>query len=158
MPFVGFFFLHVVSNPFEYAAVPTDQEDRPSPKIRPKPEERKHSSGRLSHEPGTQLAHYENTVHDGVSMNRVNDKAPEVPNTDTDETSSLISSSSSATELFKDDQNTNHHSRHLDLRGLAILPTIEFWQLFSLLGILTGIGLMTIKYVQSYIRYILLQC
>ena len=95
-----------------------------------------------------QLAHHENSAHEGVSKNHVNDEAPEVPNTDTDETSSLVSKSSSTTELFQDGKNVKHHSHHLDLRGLAMLPTIEFWQLFALLGILTGIGLMTIKYVK----------
>jgi hypothetical protein len=34
---------------------------------------------------------------------------------------------------------------HLDMRGFALLPHIEFWQLFSMLGLMTGIGLMTIK-------------
>lgn len=39
----------------------------------------------------------------------------------------------------------NHEPPHLDIRGFALLPHAEFWQLFSMLGILTGIGLMTIK-------------
>ena len=34
---------------------------------------------------------------------------------------------------------------HVDIRGLALLPRLDFWQLFVLLGILTGVGLMTIK-------------
>jgi hypothetical protein len=34
---------------------------------------------------------------------------------------------------------------HLDIRGFALLPHVEFWQLFSMLGLMTGIGLMTIK-------------
>ena len=40
---------------------------------------------------------------------------------------------------------TGHDSHGLDIRGLALLPRVEFWQLFLLLGLLTGIGLMTIK-------------
>ena len=78
-------------------------------------------------------------------------KAPEVHNVDTDETLSLISQSSSSTHgdiLFRgeDDKTaTVNHSHHVDIRGLGMLPTIEFWQLFSLLGLLAGIGLMTIK-------------
>lgn len=125
--------------------------------IRTKSEESKINSRRLSHEPGTQFIHHENPAHEGVSKNGVNDKAPEVPNTDTDETASLVSRSSSITELFQDGKNVNHHSHHLDLRGLAMLPTIEFWQLFALLGILTGIGLMTIKYVNFYALIFLLK-
>ena len=38
-------------------------------------------------------------------------------------------------------------SHRVDIRGLKLLRTAEFWQLFSIMGILTGIGLMTIKYV-----------
>lgn len=41
----------------------------------------------------------------------------------------------------------DHDGRHTDLRGLALLPRAEFWQLFLLMGLMTGIGLMTIKYV-----------
>ncbi|KAI9055003.1 hypothetical protein LZ554_002145 [Drepanopeziza brunnea f. sp. 'monogermtubi'] len=32
-----------------------------------------------------------------------------------------------------------------DIRGFKMLPMIEFWQLFILMGILTGVGLMTIN-------------
>ncbi|KAL2405881.1 hypothetical protein ABEF95_001962 [Exophiala dermatitidis] len=39
----------------------------------------------------------------------------------------------------------HHESPHLDIRGFALLPHAEFWQLFSMLGLLTGIGLMTIN-------------
>jgi hypothetical protein len=34
---------------------------------------------------------------------------------------------------------------HLDIRGFALLPRAEFWLLFLMLGLMTGIGLMTIK-------------
>jgi hypothetical protein len=37
------------------------------------------------------------------------------------------------------------HAHRVDIRGFKMLPLIEFWQLFALMGILTGIGLMTIK-------------
>lgn len=37
------------------------------------------------------------------------------------------------------------HSHHIDIRGWKMVPTAEFWQLFLLMGILTGIGLMTIN-------------
>lgn len=139
MPFLGFFFLHLVPHSSAYVAVPTDEQERPipNPMNRTKSEESKHAR-RLSQDPGTQLVHYENTsVPRGV--HRVG--SPEVPNLDTDETSSLISISS-AKEVGIGETN---YSRYSDLRGLAIIPTIEFWQLFALLGILTGIGLMTIK-------------
>jgi hypothetical protein len=39
----------------------------------------------------------------------------------------------------------DHEVAHLDIRGFALLPHPEFWQLFLMLGLMTGIGLMTIK-------------
>lgn len=38
-------------------------------------------------------------------------------------------------------------SHRIDIRGWQLLRMIDFWQLFCVMGILTGIGLMTIKYV-----------
>jgi hypothetical protein len=67
----------------------------------------------------------------------------------TTENSSLLSNSS---EDLEDLENSKHShsdktldSPHLDIRGFALLPLPEFWQLFCMLGLLTGIGLMTIK-------------
>ena len=76
--------------------------------------------------------------------------APAVPNEDTDENSSLMSKSSTsipgdvegdATKMDK----LAHDPHHIDIRGMGLLPKVEFWLLFSMLGLLTGIGLMTIK-------------
>lgn len=67
---------------------------------------------------------------------------------ETDETSSLMSkdSSSESGEAVEDENSVDKEPhRRLDLRGLQMLPKTEFWFLFSLMGILTGIGLMTIK-------------
>lgn len=38
-------------------------------------------------------------------------------------------------------------SYHLDVRGVKLLLCLDFWQLFSIMAILAGTGLMTIKYV-----------
>lgn len=38
-------------------------------------------------------------------------------------------------------------SPHPDIRGLAMLAKVEFWQLFLTMALLSGLGLMTIKYV-----------
>lgn len=50
---------------------------------------------------------------------------------------------------IQDDADKNdvdlHDPHHLDIRGVAMLPKVEFYQLFMMLGLLTGIGLMTIK-------------
>ena len=37
------------------------------------------------------------------------------------------------------------HIQPLDVRGWSLLPTLEFWQLFINLGLLSGVGLMTIN-------------
>lgn len=65
---------------------------------------------------------------------------------DSDETSSLVSSkgSSVAGEVYV--QNVDMDRSHLvDIRGWQILRSLEFWQFFAIMGILAGIGLMTIK-------------
>lgn len=36
-------------------------------------------------------------------------------------------------------------SPHPDIRGLAMLARVEFWQLFLTMALLSGLGLMTIK-------------
>lgn len=65
---------------------------------------------------------------------------------DSDETSSLVSSkdSSVAGEVYV--QNVDMDRSHLvDIRGWQIMRSLEFWQFFAIMGILAGIGLMTIK-------------
>lgn len=62
-----------------------------------------------------------------------------------DETSSLMSSSAAA-ELMETSNVDLDRSRRVDIRGLDLLRAVEFWQLFSIMAILAGTGLMTIKY------------
>jgi hypothetical protein len=67
---------------------------------------------------------------------------------DSDEISSLLSGPGDIVEPEDDAQsNTTQRSQWLDVTGLALVYRIEFWQLWILLGLLTGVGLMTIKYV-----------
>ena len=55
-------------------------------------------------------------------------------------------SSEDPIDVIEDENSVDKERPHrLDLRGLQMLPKAEFWFLFSLMGILTGIGLMTIK-------------
>ena len=42
-------------------------------------------------------------------------------------------------------QSSAHHSLYADVRGFAMLKYSECYELFLLIGLLTGIGLMTIK-------------
>ncbi|OOF99459.1 hypothetical protein ASPCADRAFT_203223 [Aspergillus carbonarius ITEM 5010] len=74
-------------------------------------------------------------------------------NPDIDETSSLVSkvpSRPSQEFLNEHDEedalsDVTPDSPHPDVRGLAMLPRIEFWQLFLTMALLSGIGLMTIN-------------
>ncbi|PSR81892.1 major facilitator superfamily domain-containing protein [Coniella lustricola] len=68
-----------------------------------------------------------------------------VAGTDDDETSSLLSKVSSvAGEVYV--QNVDMiRSHHVDVRGWDLLRSMEFWQLFAIMGILAGVGLMTIN-------------
>jgi hypothetical protein len=69
------------------------------------------------------------------------------------ETSSLLSKSSgSSPEEYGFRRSSNGQSDEVDVRGLALLKKPEFWQLFSMFGLLTGIGLMNIKYVYLLVK------
>jgi hypothetical protein len=59
----------------------------------------------------------------------------------------MSKSSSSGPGDVSIESSVKDHAHRVDIRGLKMLPLVEFWQLFALMGILTGIGLMTIKYV-----------
>lgn len=49
-------------------------------------------------------------------------------------------------DLAPEDENESATNSHwLDVTGLSLLSKIEFWQLWILMGLLTGVGLMTIK-------------
>ncbi len=65
---------------------------------------------------------------------------------------SLLSKTSTQEQAAEDlesskhlEPDRNHESPHLDIRGFALLPHAEFWQLFTMMGLLTGVGLMTIN-------------
>ncbi|KAK2875356.1 hypothetical protein FQN49_001674 [Arthroderma sp. PD_2] len=72
------------------------------------------------------------------------------PYAEADETSSLMSRARSLSDSGSCSQHDYSKPRGTDsattdLRGMRLLPTPQFWQLFLLLGISTGIGLMTIN-------------
>ena len=89
------------------------------------------------------------------SLSQVSNPRPPPIDPDHDETSSLVSSkhghrpshgSIDNDSALSDVDNDSHNP---DIRGLAMLPKVEFWQLFLTMALLSGIGLMTIKYVRS---------
>lgn len=90
--------------------------------------------------------YHEDVPKDSLPFNR-----HEVPSQGPEETSSLLSNSSGscAGEIpYEEDEVkhvTDHDSHDVDIRGLALLSHVKFYLLWLLLGLLTGIGLMTIK-------------
>ncbi|KAI1083592.1 MFS general substrate transporter [Whalleya microplaca] len=69
-----------------------------------------------------------------------------------DETSSLLSRASTSStssslpgEVLVQSSVDMDRSHRVDIRGLDLLKNLEFWQLFSIMAILSGIGLMTIN-------------
>ena len=62
-----------------------------------------------------------------------------------DETSSLVSCPGDIPDKPLDHE--GHDSHKPEITGWALLKSGAFWKLFILLGLLCGVGLMTIKYV-----------
>lgn len=71
------------------------------------------------------------------------------------ETSSLISGPG---DIADDDDTTSKKSTHsrIDVTGMVLLRIPEFWQLWVLIGLLSGVGLMTIKYVCLYLGIVMM--
>lgn len=133
LPILAFPFLNVVTH-HAYRGV-SQNEDRPMHR-------RKSSDGNeesAAREPETQRGFNGDTA--GTTEDHGRNEL------DGNEHSSLLSSTSGDdVEVSKRiEPERNHESPHLDVRGLALLPHPEFWQLFCMMGLMTGIGLMTIK-------------
>lgn len=146
MTFIGTFFLRVIPTTSAYAPLPKEERsgsDSSTLLKRTRSTDSKYSAGRLSHEPGTQP--------ETISYGDDTPKDPEGPNQSTEETSSLLSKSSASGPgdiPYRDGSagpEANRDSHRADIRGLAMLSKMKFYQLWLLMGLLTGIGLMTIK-------------
>ena len=147
--FVCFFFLRVLPHP-HYSAVPTTDGLARSDSNRlrrTKSGESKHRANRPLDEPGrSTFAVAPSDEGDILNQQDVQADGPEEVTAETDETSSLMSKSSlSGPSDVPVQNNVKDHAHRLDIRGFKMLPLLKFWQLFALMGILTGIGLMTIK-------------
>lgn len=146
MCYVSVAFLRVVPQTRLYQSVHTDEERRGSNPLR----RTKSKEGKCQdEEPGTQS--YD--PHESTTSPRKSDGSSEAAETrkasdvEPDETSSLISSSPGDVPYQNNGAKaaTYHDSHHVDIRGFVLLKHTEFYQLWLLLGLLTGIGLMTIK-------------
>lgn len=157
MCFVGFFFLQVIPHPQSYRALPeSDRRHSQSTRLtRSISGERKHHSIHFAEEPGTQPTAVDGNFssHGGLVKDPGSAcEASDVHERAADETSSLLSNSSSAStpgdipsQNHEDEVAASSSSHHPDIRGFAMIPRAEFWQLFLLMGLLAGVGLMTIK-------------
>lgn len=154
MTFLGFWFLRVIPHHGSYQSVAADEDEgkvrSDAPFVEPADQESgtadprpKHpydlTSGRTGDGEGEGSGE-SSTLTTAASSTIV------AETDDSDETSSLVSSqdSSVAGEVYV--QNVDMDRSHLvDIRGLQILRSLEFWQFFAIMGILAGIGLMTIN-------------
>lgn len=151
MTFIGFFFLKVYPHP-RYHPVPeppvnTDDispSDHPEPLHRtPSKESNTHRANRRhNQDPESGMSTYASSSGPdaATSASRVADDE------EADETSSLVSTSEADADPFVGRGSIDmDRSHHIDLRGMRLLRSLEFWQLFTIMAILAGIGLMTIK-------------
>ncbi|KAK5135692.1 hypothetical protein LTR08_004993 [Meristemomyces frigidus] len=129
MVFVAMFFLQIVRATSPYESLSTDE--RPglsrgdSNRMRSASSHSRHSSKGSTAETGTPA-----------------------------ETSSLVSSSDNVAPGDISDSKY-HHTDHLhkpEITGLVLLKTPKFWQLFIMLGLLCGVGLMTINNIGNNAR------
>lgn len=98
------------------------------------------------------LGHPDAGVQDPNSIRPIHlqHETSELDQEDGDETASLLSNTSSEAiaelETMKSlEQDMKTEISEIDIRGFALLRHIEFWQLFPMLALLAGTGLMTIK-------------
>ena len=145
---IPLFFLRVLPPP-HYSSVPSREPGFGESQLlhRTRSEESKYRADRAHpEEPGMPSS----TVPypDQAGAQDQDDSGAEAPGgvmSQTDESSSLMSRSAASSVAIVGENHVKDRAHRLDIRGLQMLHLVEFWQLFALMGILTGIGLMTIK-------------
>jgi hypothetical protein len=175
MTFAGFFFLRVLPHASVYRAVPAAEPGLADSQELHRTVSQQSKASRDHLEPGTLPDHptitsTSNTkdIHrdaldpeepadgesPGLEASRsvaVQDATHSIVNAtdEADETCSLLSQSTTASslpgEVLVQSSVDMDRSHRVDIRGWNILQNLEFWQLFTIMGILSGIGLMTIK-------------
>jgi MFS family permease len=124
MVFVGMLFLRIIPATSPYEAVAADE----------RPGYKRTDSNPL------QRSRSQHSRHNSNHSGKVDD--PE----NADETSSLVSSPTSSGPGDISDRRSHHsHAAHPDITGFALAKTPKFWQLFIMLGLLCGVGLMSIN-------------
>ena len=148
MTFIAFFFLRVLPHS-AYSSVSTNDDLSrvdSNPLMRTKSDERRYQRN-VGPEPGKSISasHKRIASLDLSSDSGAGAYAPAAVEAEISETSSLVSKSSSSVQEDLDAHTDRSH--RVDIRGLKMLVESRFWFLFALMGLLAGIGLMTIKYV-----------
>jgi hypothetical protein len=143
LPVLSFFFLRILPPHTYQNLFPTERQPLHRTSL---------SEGRRPpNEPGAPQ-----DLHKSSSNTQIKTKDADEMAVDRDEVSSLLSRSSTSSPNLESQEDrmsdANHESLDLDIRGFALLSKPEFWLLFSMLGVLTGIGLMTIKSVPSALQ------
>ncbi|KAI9167265.1 membrane protein [Paramyrothecium foliicola] len=178
LTFVGFFFLKTYPASSNYQAVPSSEEtvagsaDQESPG-RPKPS-RFILEGQMDPEPGTSTLPNSEGIPSIVSAVVAAQAARQehaaacdpLPRPDSgplaaadfygqvdldESTPLIISPSPEAQEIARSSVDMDR-SHRVDIRGLELLRTLGFWQLFSIMAILAGVGLMTINNIGNDVK------
>ncbi|PLB35676.1 putative MFS transporter [Aspergillus candidus] len=161
---LGTFFLNMVSIPFlrimppteEYQSLARERVPAETRRLRKHRSSEMLSVGETGDEGAQSSTAFESQSRLHVrSQSSVSNSHVRTHNPDLDETSSLVSKTTSrhsrdfwhGNEEDEDDglSAVGLDSPHQDVRGLAMLPRVEFWQLFLTMALLSGIGLMTIN-------------
>lgn len=147
LPVVSFPFLSVYPPPLYdrlSSRDPHDHSESPSAERR-----KRHISDPIGAQSTTSIPFLSDSEED--LKGQLEDDKPHLSSREGHEGSTLISEPSASGSANHSPQksidlsDTDHEVAHLDIRGFALLPHPEFWQLFMMLGLMTGIGLMTIK-------------
>ena len=175
MTFIGFFFLRVFPHTTSpYHAVPADSDMADSRELhRTSSQQSKLSRDTSSLEPGTSSPEHASSTAGTTTTSepthgefpdptepvkgeqssivvQTNGQQPPTASTpaEADETCSLLSRSSTSSlpgEVLVQSSVDMDRSHRVDIRGWKLLKSLEFWQFFAIMALLSGIGLMTIK-------------
>jgi MFS family permease len=140
MVFVGMLFLRIIPASSPYEAVPADE--RPGYK-------RTDSNPLVRTRSGNGRRNSDHSGKDDDGKISSFTRPEYLSNATTENANEASSLVSSPTTSFPDDINDrkHHHLHHHtpDITGFALTKTPKFWQLFIMLGLLCGVGLMSIN-------------
>ena len=146
MVFIGMFFLRMLPPTSVYQHVPTDDDDRPE-LLRGDSNELHRSNSKTSKKSGRSGAGVDPGKRSFLCLEHV-EEGPTIraeSHEAADEDSSLLSYTGDHPDQDKTSANDRHHSHNPDITGWALVRSGAFWNLFIMLALLCGVGLMTIK-------------